>query len=152
LVLAWWSVDALKAQFATSVANVSIPKMDNVHVDLGVLLFTLGLSVLTGIGFGVVPAIHAAREGLAEKLREGGRSSTEGRRNRRLRSALVVSEVALALVLTTGAALLVKSFVNLTEGQLGFDPQDVMTARVQLSSKPDKYPSDDRKRAFFEQT
>ena len=132
LVLAFWGVDLLTGLFPTTIANVAIPPLDAVHVDTPVLAFTLGLSLATGIAFGLAPAWQAARAALGPSLREGGRGSTEGRRQRRFRAGLVVGEVALALVLTTGAALMVRSFAHLRAGDLGFDPSDVMTARLIL--------------------
>lgn len=146
VVLAVWGVHALLGMFPTSIANVAIPRVEQIHVDGPVLAFALGLSVATGLLFGVLPALHTARAALSETLREGGRGSTESRRSRRFRSGLVVAEFALALVLTTGATLLVRSFLRLSGGDLGFDPRGVTTARLML---PDyKYETPDEKRAF----
>ena len=113
VALAFWGVDLLKGLFPSTIANVAIPRLDQIHVDTPVLALALVLSLVTGIAFGLAPAMHAARAALGEALRESGRSTTEGREHRRFRSALVVSEVALALVLTTGAALMIRSFAHL---------------------------------------
>jgi putative ABC transport system permease protein len=144
--LALWGVDALLGLFPRNVANVSIPRVDAIRLDGVVLAFALGLSTLTGLIFGLVPALQTSRAALSETLREGGRGRTEGRRSRRFRSALVVAEFAMALVLSAGAALLVRSFLHLRGGSLGFEPRGVTTAYVQLPAN--KYGTDDRKRAF----
>jgi putative ABC transport system permease protein len=129
--------------------------MDQIHLDAPVLAFALVLSLVTGIAFGLAPALHASRAALGEALRESGRRTTEGREHRRFRSALVVSEVALALVLTTGAALMIRSFAHLQGGNLGFDPAGVTTARVLLPARRSgaaepRYGPPEKKRAFFE--
>ena len=130
--------------------------MDQIHVDAPVLAFALVLSLVTGIAFGLAPALHASRAALGEALRESGRSTTEGREHRRFRSALVVSEVALALVLTTGAALMIRSFAHLQGGNLGFEPAGVTTARVLLPAADRqgageaRYTPPEKKRAFFD--
>ena len=160
VALAFWGVDLLKGLFPSTIANIAIPRMDQIHVDAPVLGFALVLSLLTGIAFGLAPALHASRAAVGEALRESGRSTTEGREHRRFRSALVVSEVALALVLTTGAALMIRSFAHLQGGRLGFDPAGVTTARVLLPARfnraadapagPARYGSPESKRAFHE--
>jgi putative ABC transport system permease protein len=139
-------VDALLGLFPTSIANVAIPRMDQVHVDGAVLAFAVALSLLTGLLFGLFPALQASRAALSETLREGGRGSGHGKATRRFRAALVVSEFALALVLATGATLLIRSFARLSGGDLGFDPRGITTARLML---PDhKYGTPEKKRAF----
>ncbi|HZB45214.1 MAG TPA: ABC transporter permease, partial [Pyrinomonadaceae bacterium] len=109
VLLAWWGVDALVA-----LGPEDLPRLDGVRLDAGVFGFALLLSALTGVVFGLVPALKASRPELEETLREGGgRGSTAGRNRQRLRGLLIVSETALALVLLVGAGLLVKSFVRL---------------------------------------
>jgi putative ABC transport system permease protein len=144
--LACWGVDALLGLFPKNVANLSIPRVDEIHVDGLVLAFALLLSTLTGLLFGLVPALQTSRAALAETMREGGRGGTEGRRSRRFRSSLVVAEFALALVLSAGAALLVRSFIHLRAGDLGFEPRGVTTAYVQLPRY--KYDTRDKQLAF----
>jgi putative ABC transport system permease protein len=144
--LAVWGVDALLGLFPRSISNVAIPRVHEIRLDGVVLAFALGLTVLTGLLFGLVPALQTSRAALSETLREGGRGGTEGRRARRFRSSLVVAEFALALVLTAGAVLLVRSFVRLRGGELGFEPRGVTTAYVQLP--PYKYGTADKQRAF----
>jgi len=127
LLLAVWGVDLLK-----HIGASTVPRLREVNLDLRVLAMTFGIAVGTGILFGLVPGIACAKPELTESLKEGGRSSTQGRRRNRLRSALVVSEVALALVLLTSAALLMKSFVRLQNASPGFDPHNVLTMEVSL--------------------
>jgi putative ABC transport system permease protein len=158
VALAFWGVDLLRGLFPGTIANIAIPRLDQIHIDAPVLAFALVLSLGTGIAFGLAPALYASRAALGEALRESGTRTTEGRAHRRLRSALVVSEVALALVLTTGAALMVRSFARLQGGNLGFEPAGVNTARVLLPARPSasggaepRYRAPEKRRAFFEQ-
>ena len=132
VALAFWGVDLLTGLFPSTIANIAIPRLDQIHIDGPVLAFALVLSLVTGIAFGLAPALHASRAALSEALRESGTRTTEARAHRRFRSALVVSEVALALVLTTGAALMIRSFAQLQGGNLGFEPTGVSTARLLL--------------------
>jgi putative ABC transport system permease protein len=156
VALAFWGVDLLKGLFPSTIANLAIPRMDQIDVDAPVLAFAVALSLVTGIAFGLAPALHASRAALGGALRESGRSTTEGREHRRFRSALVVSEVALALVLTTGAALMIRSFAHLQGGNLGFDPAGVTTARVLLPARRPpgageaRYAPPEKRRAFFD--
>lgn len=115
LLLAFWGVDALLA-----FAPADIPRLDSVTVDGRVLLFTTVLSIVTGIVFGIAPALSASRPDLTEALKEGSRGSTEGKRNR-LRSGLVVAAVSLSLILLAGAGLLLRSFIHVTRLDAGYD-------------------------------
>jgi putative ABC transport system permease protein len=103
-----------------------------IGVDGRVLGFTLGISVLTGLIFGLVPAWTASRGQVGDALKEGGRSSTAGSARQRLRSAFVVVELAVALVLLVGAGLLVKTFWKLRSVEPGFNPENLVTMRVEL--------------------
>ncbi|MEN3334543.1 MAG: hypothetical protein V7641_3908 [Blastocatellia bacterium] len=127
LLLALWG---LRALVALSPAN--IPRLDQIGIDGKVLAFTLTVSLLTGMIFGLVPALQASKPDLNESLKEGGRGSSGGVRGRRIRSLLVVSEIALSLVLLVGAGLLIKSFIHLQKFDLGFNPNNLLTMRVQL--------------------
>jgi predicted permease len=144
LGLAFSAVDALRGLAPDStIRSIAIP------MDIYVLLFTLGLAVVAAVLFGVAPAWHIARAGDFEFLKEGGRSNTAGRGRQRLRSALVVAEVGLALVLLVGAGLLLRSLARLQDINPGFDSHGVMTAAVSLS--PTAYNSQARQIAFFQQ-
>jgi putative ABC transport system permease protein len=107
-----------------------IPRAGEVHLDGWVLAFTFGLSLVTGLVFGLAPALNATRRELREGVSEGGRSVTG--RHERLRGALVIAEVALALVLLTGAGLLVKSFVRMRSVNPGFRSANILAATVDL--------------------
>ena len=144
LLLAIWGTDMLIA-----LSPSDLPRLDQVGIDGWVLLWTVGISVGTGLAFGLAPALQASRGDLNEPLKEGGRSGSEGGRGRRVRDALVVAEVALALVLLAGAGLMVKSFLRLQEVDLGFNPERVLTMRAQLSGV--NYRESPRAVAFYEQ-
>ena len=127
LVLALWVVDVLRAS-----GPESLPRLQGVGVDWRVLSFTLGVSVLTGLVFGLAPAWSGSRVDLQEALKEGGRGSSGAASGGRLRGALVASELALALVLLIGAGLLVKGFWLLRTVETGFEPRHLLTMRVEL--------------------
>jgi putative ABC transport system permease protein len=136
LLLALWGLHAL---VALSPAN--IPRLDQIGIDGKVLAFTLTVSLLTGIIFGLVPALQASKPDLNESLKEGGRGSSGGVRGRRIRSLLVVAEIALSLVLLVGAGLLIKSFIQLQKFDLGFNPNNLLTMRVQLPGSKYREPA-----------
>jgi putative ABC transport system permease protein len=127
LLVAIWSIDSLK-----SFLPASIPRIDEVSLDVRVLGFTALVSLGVGIFAGLLPAWRASHTNLAGSLNESSRGSSEGARGRRIRSALVVVEIVLALVLLASAGLLAASFVRLQNVRPGFDPANVMTARVAL--------------------
>jgi putative ABC transport system permease protein len=110
----------------------NLPRLSEIGVDARVLGFTMGISILTGLIFGLVPAWAASRGGVGEALKEGGRSSTTGSARQRLRSTFVVVELAVALVLLVGAGLLIKTFWNLRSVEPGFNPDRLITMRVEL--------------------
>ncbi|HEY6146086.1 MAG TPA: ABC transporter permease, partial [Thermoanaerobaculia bacterium] len=110
-----------------------IPRLDTISLDGRVLAFTLAVSVMTGIAFGLVPALQVSRRELTDSLRDGERGSTEGGGRSRLRSILVGSELSLALVLTVGAGLMIRSFLALTSIDPGFDPRHVLTMVVSVA-------------------
>ena len=127
----------------------SIPYIDRVGMDVRVLSFTLGISALAGIVFGLAPTVQLFRMDPNEGLKEGGRNSGGGCRGHRLRDGLVVSEVALALLLLCGSGLLIRSLVGLLSENMGFNPDHLLIAQIWL---PDKRYSDiSRARSFFEQ-
>jgi len=109
----------------------NLPRLQNVQIDVWTLAFTFGISVLTGLAFGLAPAFRASKLDLTEALKEGGKI-TAGRERHRFRNLLVVSDVALALLLLTGAGLVMKSFVRLLEVKPGFDPSNTLTLSISL--------------------
>ena len=124
-----------------------IPRLDEVHVDIWVLVFTIVLSLATGIIFGVVPALQSARRPAGEALAHSGRMVGGGTTQGRLRGALVAAEVALALVLLTGAGLMIKSFTRMRRVDKGYDANRVTRMSVDLTNV--RYRGDNgRKRAF----
>ena len=143
LLLASWGVRELVA-----FAPAAIPRVGSIGLDAPVLLFALIVSVLTGIGFGLAPALAASKTNLNESLKEGGRGSTDGRRGNRLRNVLVVSEIALSLVLLAGAGLLLRSFIAITGTQPGYDYRNVTT--MSFSARASAYDTDEKIAAFHQ--
>jgi putative ABC transport system permease protein len=143
LLFALWGTDLLAA-----LAPEAIPGGASVRVDFWVLGFTLALSVLTGVLFGLLPALQASSAEPQEALREGGRTSSAGRRARLMRGTLVVSEMAVALVLLTGAGLLVKSFLRLQRIDPGVAIDRVLTLRLRI---PDtRYGQEEKQIRFYD--
>lgn len=129
--------------------GLSLPNARTVDLDWRVLLFGLGISVATGVIFGLVPAWATAKTALSEPMKEGGQRTTADAGRRRLGNALVVCEMALSLVLLTGAGLLVRTFLELTKVDLGIDPVNVITAGIRL---PDyKYSLKVQQTVFFQE-
>ncbi|MGH7553555.1 MAG: ADOP family duplicated permease [Longimicrobiales bacterium] len=143
LVLAFGGVALLRAT-----APADLPRVDEVAVDPIVLGFTLALSVLTGILFGLVPALQSTSGNLSSSLRDEGRGAVSTRAGWRTRGMLVVAELALSLVLLVGAGLLIKSFVRLSRTDSGFEPRGVLTARVALSDP--RYQEPDAVLSFYD--
>jgi predicted permease len=138
--VAMWAVDLVVA-----LGPRGLPRVSEIAVDGRVLAFTAGVSVLTGLLFGMVPALYAARPELAQMLRDSGRSSSARRATGRARSFLVITEVSLAVVLLVGSGLLIRSYVKLLEVDPGFRPEHVTTFSVSVPAL--KYPYDrDRNR------
>jgi len=129
LLFAMWGIDALLAVIPDNVPRLLVM---GIGLDARVLAFTLGISMLTGLLFGLAPALQASKSNLNESLKDGGRSGSAGASRQRVRNLLVVSEVALSLLLLVSAGLLIKSFMRLQETELGFDPENVLTLRVPL--------------------
>jgi len=140
-LLAWGCMEPL-----LSLSPESIPRLQDVRLDGRVLGFTLLVSLLTGVIFGLAPALQAAKTELTETLKEGGRSG-DGARGARARSALMIAEVAIALVLMASAGLLLNSFWRLLQVNPGFDPRQTLTFRLSL---PDSKYSESQAVAFFE--
>jgi putative ABC transport system permease protein len=135
LLLAFWGVDALG-----KLGGAILPTMHGIRIDAWVLAFTLGVSIITGLVFGLAPAFQASRSDVNGTLKEESRGDTGGHRHW-LRHLLVVSEVALALMLLVGAGLLIKSFSRLTDVHPGFRTEGVLTCQMTLTvekSSPQK--------------
>jgi len=129
--------------------QLSLPNARVIDIDWRVLVFSLAITMATGAIFGLAPSWATAKTGLSESLKEGGLSATAEPGRRRLRHALVVCEMALALVLLTGAGLLVRTFVELVNVDLGIDPTNVVTMRLRL---PDyKYASASQQAVFYQE-
>ena len=143
LVLSIWLTDVLR-----SMLPEGAPRIEQVGIDYRVLAFAFGLSALTGILFGMVPALQASKLNVTSALKEGGRSG-EGHRRTSARSLLLIGEVALSLTLLVGAGLLIKSFLRLQEVRPGFNAHNVLTARLSLQGP--KYKTNERVVEFFRQ-
>ena len=144
LLVAIWGIQLLVA-----LSPADLPRVKEVTIDLRVLGFTFGVSVLTGILFGLLPALQASRPNLNERLKAGGRSATSGINRQRLRGSLVIAEIALSLVLLVGAGLLIRSFQRLQAVNPGFNPTNVLTMQLDLSGP--KYKTGAQVIAFHDQ-
>ena len=142
-LLAFWGVPAL-----VHFVPPAIPRLSTISLSGPVLLFTAVVSLLTGILFGLVPAVQISRPGLVESLKEGGRGPSQAVQRSRVRSSLIVSAVAVAAVLLVGAGLLMQSLLRLEQVDPGFDPHRVLTFKVDL---PYMRYSGARQTGFFEQ-
>ncbi|HEY3219759.1 MAG TPA: ABC transporter permease, partial [Gemmatimonadales bacterium] len=125
-----------------------VPRADAVTIDGSVLAFALVVSIVTGLAFGLLPALRAAAPGLEEVLRDEGGATTGSRRRHRTQRGLVVAEIALALVLLVGSGLLIKTFVRLTSVDPGYDTHDVLAARIRLT--PSRYADPTAQAQFFQ--
>ncbi|HET6973964.1 MAG TPA: ABC transporter permease [Pyrinomonadaceae bacterium] len=142
LLLATWGTDLLVAY-----GPADVPRLREVGVDRYVLFFTLGLATLTGIVFGLAPALHAAKPAPGNMLKENGRGVYTGRN--RMHSALIVSEVALSLMLLAGAGLLINNFWRLLRTDAGFNPKGVLALDIPLSRET--YKTTEERVAAFQQ-
>jgi putative ABC transport system permease protein len=151
LLLAYGSLSLLP------LAEKVLPRAQEIHLDASVLLFTLAISMLTGLLFGLAPALRNSQTRLSETLKQGGRSGEIGGGGRRIRSALIVAEIAITLTVLVSAGLVLKSFQRLLHVDAGFDPDKVLTFRVDLpqSYSADRDPARDgappRLAGFFQQ-
>jgi putative ABC transport system permease protein len=127
LLLAWWLVDAL-----LNFPGLNLPRAEAVGIDARVLGFSFGLALLTGLLFGALPALMAARPNLQQVLKDGGGRMTAGVGSRRWRNCLIVAEVSLAFLLLVGAGLLTRSFVSLLNVKVGFNTDRLLTFAVSL--------------------
>lgn len=143
-VIASWSLDAIVAA-----SPQGLPRLENIVIDARVLWFSAGLAIVTGLLFGLSPAIHSTSAELGQMLKEGVRGMSGRRGAQKTRSMLVISEMALAVVLLVGAGLLIKSFLKLIRVDPGFQTDHLITFDVSLPGK--KYPYDRHLRAFASQ-
>jgi putative ABC transport system permease protein len=144
-VLAYWAMKSLRQLLP----RLTVFEPDALDLDWTTAAFTVGVSVLTAIVFGIVPALRASRVELSQSLREAGRSTAAGVRSRRAHNLLVVSEVALALLVLVGAGLTLNSFIRLQHIETGFNFEKLLTMRISL---PDyKYPEERQQQQFFSQ-
>jgi predicted permease len=144
IALSAWGTHALAA-----LGQGNLPRVDEIGIDWRVMLFTAGLSLITGVLFGLLPALQLSRQDLNPVLRAEGRGSAGSRRRSRARGVLVVAQVALSMVLLVGAGLLIRSFVRLRNVNGGFDARNVLTMRVALP--PARYPKGPQMAAFYDQ-
>jgi putative ABC transport system permease protein len=144
LLLALGGIRILKTFIPATISQVQ-----TINIDARVLIFTALVAVLTGIGFGLAPALQASHLNLNDTLKEGGRDAGGGRKGNRLRDLLVIGEVAVSFVLLIGAGLLINSFFHLRNLEPGFRADHLLTMKVDLSEV--KYPDRERRAAFFDE-
>jgi putative ABC transport system permease protein len=142
ILLAEWATRALSA-----ITRSTHPEMADVRMDLWALAFTIGIALGSGILFGLAPALELSKPDLNMVLRDEGRGTSGGRRRNRARNILVVAQVALSTVLLVGSGLLIRSFVRLRATSPGFDPNNVVTMRIELA--PTKYGTRPQMIAFY---
>jgi putative ABC transport system permease protein len=130
-------------------ADLGLPGLRPIEVDAGVLAFCAAVAIITGVAFGLLPALQASRPDLNAVLRDAGRGSAASRRPR-ARRVLVAGQMALSVVLLIAASLLIESFQRLEQVQPGFDPHHAMTMRIALP--PARYPDDARRTQFLRET
>lgn len=144
LLLAIWGTHALVA-----LSPSDIPRVETVRIDVRVALFLFSVTLLTSVGFGLVPALQSSKVNLSDSLKEGGRANSEGIRRNRLRSFLVASEFAFALVLLIGAGLMIRSFFSLQRVDPGFNPHNVLSMVVSIAGS--KEADQGRRTIFYQQ-
>jgi putative ABC transport system permease protein len=143
LLFATWGVALL-----VGASPADLPRAGEIRLDARVVVFTVAVTVLTGLVFGLAPALSASKIDISDALKEGGRSGSDGAARNRLRSALIVAEVALSLVLLVGAGLLAQSFRHLLEVKPGFDPNNLVTMDVVL--RRSRYPQEAQRVQFYQ--
>ena len=135
LGLAWGAIRLLVA-----IAPANLPRLNEISIDAAVVLFTFTIALIAGIVFGLLPIIKYAGPGIAPALRGGGRTSTQTRQQYRANNALVVMQVALALVLLVGSGLMIRTYQMLRRVDPGFDPKDALTMRITIPETAVKHP------------
>src|SRR5215217_1503867 len=144
VALAWWSMSVLG-----KLAFPFLPRSHEIGIDSRVLLFTLGVSVLTSVVFGLIPSLQAGKTDVQDTLKEGGNTMSTGAVGAWLRPVLVVVEVAAAVVLLIGAGLMIRSVMRIREVQPGLQPQNLLTAKISLPR--DKYKDAESANRFYTQ-
>jgi predicted permease len=144
IAIAFAGTRLLVSLFPNDVANLNIPKVTAIPLDGGVLLFALAITTLTGFVFGLIPALKASRAPASDAMRESVRGATASRKSNRARSAIVVMEVALSLVLLTAAGLVAASFQRVLQSDLGFEADHLLS--VQIFLPLDRYPRKDKEK------
>jgi len=145
VALAWWGVDLL-AKFVPD--ELTFLSVNEISVERRVLFFTLGVTLLVGVGFGLLPALKSSRPDLQQALKGATGRATADRAQNRLRNTLVIAEVALSLVLLIGAGLMMRSFLRLASAPPGFDPNNLIAADLNLS--PLRYQTLAQEEDFFD--
>jgi putative ABC transport system permease protein len=143
LLLAWWSVDLLGV-----LGPRNVPRLSDVHINVGVAAFTFGLAIFSTLLFGLVPALQVSRGNLTDALQQGVKGSTGGLHGTRVRAFLVVAQVSLSLLLLAGAGLLIRSFFNLQATNVGFDPTRLLVLDEVLPRAT--YSEEQKQRAFYQ--
>jgi predicted permease len=144
LLLAWWGI-----HFLLALSPAGMPRQREVGMDARVLVFTLAVSLLAGSFSGILPALKASRVDLNEELKSGGRSGNDGTGRNRVRSFLVIAEIAISLVLLLSAGLLIKSFSRLQEVRPGFESENLLAVRLSLPGA--RYANRDALISFYDQ-
>jgi predicted permease len=142
--LATWGIGVITAAMPSD-----LPGVENIAMDWRVLAFAIGASLLTGLLFGLAPAIQASPVNLNEPLKAGGRTTTGGNQHHRFRSALVISEFAMAALLLAGAGLMIQSFIKVQRIDPGFDSQHLLSAVISVAGTKEEEPS--RRTLFFQE-
>jgi predicted permease len=132
----------------TSLDGISIPLLGNVGIDTSALIFTVSISILSGLIFGLMPALQAPSESVHGVLKDSPRGASDGKRTTWIRGALVVSEIAFACVLLVGAGLLIRSFLRVHDVSLGFQPERAAALRIDPSSQ---YSTQAQRNAYFDE-
>jgi len=140
---------SLGLDLLSAIGPADLVSTRTIHLDMPVLAFTLTLSVLTGLIFGLAPALKFSKPNLIESLNEGGRSSSQGSARSRIRSALVVAQVGMAMVLLIASGLLIKSLIGLLKVEPGFDARNVLTLEYRVPRN--KYPKGEQQWNFHKQ-
>jgi putative ABC transport system permease protein len=143
LLSAWWGTEAL-----VRLIPEDVPRLAEINIDRWVFGFTLLISVVTGVLFGLAPALQASKIELTEAMKEGSRGAGAAAGRGRLRSALVVAEIAIALVVLIGAGLLLQTFRMLQQTPLGFDTRNILTARIELPAA--RYPKPEQAASYYQ--